>query len=128
MELSYNDVLNAWKNFLLAASGNITFDHMMTKLTQIFSNHYHSVKYDSEQMVYMESLHNMAYMFTYDLILKDDKRFKQQKGGDIQIEILVNMVNINNHKKTTIDAIDFIHKYCNPDCRAILEKGTIEFL
>jgi len=128
MLISYDDILDTWKNFLKATSNKIVFELLIKTLNQAFSEHYHRVKYDSESLTYMESLPNIAYGFTYDIILKDDKKFKKQKGGDVQIEILVKMTNINNHEKSTMDAIDFMHKYCNPDCRAILEKVTIEFL
>ena len=128
MLISYNEVLNAWKNFLQAGSGKLQFGEIMAKLYHMFSNHYHSVKYETESLIYMENLASIAYGFAYDIILKDDNRFKHEKGGDVQVEITVKMIDINTHKKSKMDAIEFIHKYCNPDCRAILEKGTIELL
>lgn len=128
MKLYYNDVLDAWKNFLQACSDKAAFEQVMAKLNQIFSKHYHAITYDGESMIYMENLHNIAYKFTYDIILKDDNKFNHERGGDVQIDITINMVNIDTHEKSKINAVDFIYKYCNPDCRPILEKATIELL
>lgn len=128
MALSYDEVLDSWKNFLQAASGMLQFEQVIEKLNHLFSDHYHSVKYDSKKMIYMESMSNTAYQFEYDIILRDDKQFNKDAGGDVQVIIMVELNNFNNRDKERIQAVEFIYKHCNPDCRSILERGTIQLL
>jgi len=128
MQLTYNDVLDCWKNFLKASTGNISFEQMIVILNQKFSEHYHQVKYSSIPTIYMEHFPNCVYEFIYDIILPEDDRFNHDFDLDIQLEITVKMTDLHTRVETTMCALKFMHKYCNPECRAILEKATIEFL